>query len=99
MTSATNHIGVNWIGGVLSAAIVIGAVVLGALVLREEADHPRTDDCEIVANYIGIAPQVEGKFASAFVRAKKPAAEEAALNLDCCGPTCCSSVEAPKVQE
>lgn len=60
MTSATNHIGVNWIGGVLSAAIVIGAVVLGALVLREEADHPRTDDCEIVANYIGIAPQVEG---------------------------------------
>jgi ubiquinone/menaquinone biosynthesis C-methylase UbiE len=45
-----------------------------------------------------IAPQVEGKFTSAFVRAKKPAAEEAALNLDCCGPTCCSSVEAPKVQ-
>jgi arsenite methyltransferase len=45
-----------------------------------------------------IAPQVEGKFTSAFVRAKKPAAQEAALNLDCCGPTCCSSVEAPKVQ-
>jgi arsenite methyltransferase len=45
-----------------------------------------------------IAPQVEGKFASAFVRAKKPAAQEAAANLDCCGPTCCSTVEAPKVQ-
>jgi SAM-dependent methyltransferase len=29
-----------------------------------------------------IAPQVDGKFMSAFVRAKKPAA--------CCGPTCCS---------
>jgi ubiquinone/menaquinone biosynthesis C-methylase UbiE len=28
-----------------------------------------------------IAPQVDGKFMSAFVRAKKPAA--------CCGPTCC----------
>jgi arsenite methyltransferase len=30
-----------------------------------------------------IAPQVEGKFMSAFVRAVKPAAP-------CCGPTCCS---------
>ncbi len=29
-----------------------------------------------------IAPQVDGKFMSAFVRATKPAA--------CCGPTCCS---------
>lgn len=45
-----------------------------------------------------IAPQVQGKFASAFVRAKKPAAKQAAANLDCCGPTCCSTVEAPKVQ-
>src|SRR5580704_5436642 len=45
-----------------------------------------------------IAPQVEGKFASAFVRAKKPAAKEAAANRDCCGPACCSTVEAPKVQ-
>ncbi|HTW67963.1 MAG TPA: arsenite methyltransferase [Bryobacteraceae bacterium] len=31
-----------------------------------------------------IAPQVEGKFMSAFIRAKKPSAKE------CCGPACCS---------
>lgn len=31
-----------------------------------------------------IAPQVEGKFISAFIRAVKPAREE------CCGPTCCN---------
>ncbi len=31
-----------------------------------------------------IAPQVDGKFMSAFVRAVKPAAKA------CCGPTCCS---------
>jgi SAM-dependent methyltransferase len=31
-----------------------------------------------------IAPQVDGKFMSAFVRAVKPQAKEA-----CCGPTCC----------
>jgi arsenite methyltransferase len=32
-----------------------------------------------------IAPQVQGKFISAFVRATKPAAKE------CCGPTCCTN--------
>jgi len=31
-----------------------------------------------------VAPQVEGKFISAFIRAVKPAPK------DCCGPTCCS---------
>jgi arsenite methyltransferase len=31
-----------------------------------------------------LAPQVEGKFASAFVRARKPEAKS------CCGPTCCA---------
>jgi len=31
-----------------------------------------------------IAPEVDGKFLSAFVRATKPAAR------DCCGPTCCN---------
>jgi arsenite methyltransferase len=32
-----------------------------------------------------IAPEVEGKFLSAFIRATKPAATKS-----CCGPTCCS---------
>jgi SAM-dependent methyltransferase len=31
-----------------------------------------------------LAPEVDGKFASAFVRARKPEAE------GCCGPTCCA---------
>jgi len=33
-----------------------------------------------------IAPQVDGKFFSAFIRATKPASE----NKPCCGPACCS---------
>jgi arsenite methyltransferase len=33
-----------------------------------------------------IAPQVQAKFISAFVRATKPAAAK-----DCCGPTCCTN--------
>src|ERR1700693_2982702 len=35
-------------------------------------------------NVDAIAPQVENKFMSAFIRAVKPASKE------CCGPTCCS---------
>jgi hypothetical protein len=31
-----------------------------------------------------LAPQVDGKFMSAFIRAVKPVAER------CCGPACCS---------
>ena len=31
-----------------------------------------------------LAPEVEGRFASAFVRARKPEAKS------CCGPQCCS---------
>lgn len=37
-------------------------------------------------NIDAIAPVVDGKFVSGFVRAVKPEASEAA----CCGPTCCS---------
>jgi hypothetical protein len=31
-----------------------------------------------------IAPKIDGKFMSAFIRAVKPVAKS------CCGPTCCS---------
>lgn len=44
----------------LSVSIVLAATVLGLLVLYRTEHHPRTDDAEIFANYIGIAPQVEG---------------------------------------
>ena len=48
------------IGWGLSAAIIAGAAVSGLAVVRRSAEFPRTDDSEIVANFIGIAPQVEG---------------------------------------
>jgi len=35
-----------------------------------------------------LAPQVDGKFASAFVRATKP--QDGASTRGCCGPTCCN---------
>jgi multidrug efflux system membrane fusion protein len=47
-------------GRVFSIAIVAGAVTLGLITLYRASRYPRTDDSEILANFIGIAPQVEG---------------------------------------
>ena len=48
------------VGRFLSGAIVACAIVLGLVVIDRQHRYPRTDDCEIFANFIGIAPQVEG---------------------------------------
>ena len=40
--------------------IVLAAIALGLVVLYLTSYYPRTDDAEVFANYIGIAPQVEG---------------------------------------
>ena len=60
MTSTPIRKWESWSAGLLSAAIVIGAVALGLMVLYHANSYPRTDDSEILANFIGIAPQVEG---------------------------------------
>jgi len=44
----------------VSAAIVLLALIVTALVIRETNANPRTDDAEVFANYIGIAPLVDG---------------------------------------
>lgn len=44
----------------LSIGIVLAAVALGLVVLYRASHNPRTDDAEVFANFIGIAPQVEG---------------------------------------
>ena len=44
----------------VSLGIVAIAAVLGLIVLHKTTHHPRTDDAAVLANYIGIAPQVEG---------------------------------------
>ena len=57
--TGNNKIGI-WIGRVLSALIVTSAIALGLVVADRTNYYPRTDDSEILANFIGIAPQVEG---------------------------------------
>ena len=49
-----------WVGRIFSVSVLIGAIALGLLVFYHANYYPRTDDSEILANFIGIAPQVEG---------------------------------------
>jgi membrane fusion protein, multidrug efflux system len=56
------------LGKVLSIAIVIAALATGLVVLYRANYFPRTDDSEIVANFIGMAPQVEGPILHLHVR-------------------------------
>src|SRR5215468_1596560 len=48
------------LGRLMSVGIVISAVILGVVVLYRTNYYPRTDDAQVFANFIGIAPQVEG---------------------------------------
>lgn len=50
----------SFLGTVISAAIVLGACAAVGLVAHRNALYPRTDDAEVVANFIGMAPLVEG---------------------------------------
>ena len=49
-----------FVGRILSALIVTGAIACGLAVVYHADHYPRTDDSAILANFIGIAPQVEG---------------------------------------
>src|SRR5271169_5781898 len=48
------------LGKIVSVAIVAAALITGLLVVSETTRYPRTDDAEVFANFIGIAPQVDG---------------------------------------
>jgi multidrug efflux system membrane fusion protein len=48
------------LGRWISIVFVSGAVILGLVVFHHANQYPRTEDAEIFANFIGIAPQVEG---------------------------------------
>ncbi len=48
------------LGRIVSLAIIAAALITGLLVVSETNRYPRTDDAEVFANFIGIAPQVDG---------------------------------------
>ena len=55
-------------GKIVAIAIVLVAIVLGSISLWITNVDPRTDDANVVANYIGIAPEVNGPIISLPIR-------------------------------
>ncbi len=49
------------LGRFIGTVIVLGALVTGMLVWRINYQHPRTNDAEVRANIVGIAPEVSGR--------------------------------------
>ena len=47
-------------GRIIGIAIVAGAVLLGIVVVRRVVRHPQTDDAVVMADIIGVVPQVTG---------------------------------------
>ena len=48
------------LGKIVSVAIPVATLLTGLWVVYETTLYPRTDDAEVFANFIGIAPQVDG---------------------------------------
>lgn len=48
------------IGRIISVVSILLAAITGLLVLRTVSENPRTDDAEVFANFIGVAPVVSG---------------------------------------
>jgi multidrug efflux system membrane fusion protein len=55
-------------GRLLSTAIVLYTIVISAVSLHKVNASPQTDDAEVFANFIGIAPQVDGPIVKLYVR-------------------------------
>ena len=58
--STTENTDRSLLGLVVSWAILLAALVVLAITILQTTLYPRTDDAEVFANFIGIAPQVEG---------------------------------------
>jgi multidrug efflux system membrane fusion protein len=52
----------------ITAASVLCALITGAIALYNINTNPRTDDAEVFANFIGIAPQIQGPIAKLYVK-------------------------------
>jgi multidrug efflux system membrane fusion protein len=60
MPEIETHVERKRLGKIVSFAIPIAALLAGLAVVSETTMYPRTDDAEVFANFIGIAPQVDG---------------------------------------
>ena len=53
------HSRLHIIGRAISAGIIACTAIVALLVIRQVTANPRTDDAEVFANFIGMAPLVK----------------------------------------
>jgi multidrug efflux system membrane fusion protein len=67
MSSDPSHSRLHLIGRGISIGIMIGTAAIALLVVRQVNANPRTDDAEVFANFIGMAPVVNGPVTHLYV--------------------------------
>jgi multidrug efflux system membrane fusion protein len=67
MPSDPSHNNLHVVGRTISIAVMIGTVLVALLVVHDVNANPRTDDAEVFANYIGMAPLVNGPVTHLYV--------------------------------
>ncbi len=55
------------IGRAISIGVIVCAAVIALIVIRQVIANPRTDDAEVFANFIGIAPIVDGPITHLYI--------------------------------
>jgi membrane fusion protein, multidrug efflux system len=55
-------------GRIVSVGVFAYTLVIGGVSLHKANSTPRTDDAEVFANYIGMAPQVDGSILNLYVK-------------------------------
>ncbi len=58
----------KWLGRLIGLAVFVGAVVALLQVIEENGRYPRTDDANVRANFIEIAPEVNGRLTQLAVK-------------------------------
>jgi multidrug efflux system membrane fusion protein len=58
----------KWVGSFIGIGVFVGAIVFLVLVVKETNQYPRTDDANVRANFIEIAPEVNGRLVQLAVK-------------------------------
>jgi membrane fusion protein, multidrug efflux system len=56
----SSHTRLHFIGRAISIGVIVSTVITVMLVIHQTIVNPRTDDADVFANYIGMAPLVNG---------------------------------------
>jgi multidrug efflux system membrane fusion protein len=60
MEQSSSNSARKWVGRLIGLAVFVGAIVMLVLVVQQTNQYPRTDDANVRANFIEIAPEVNG---------------------------------------